>query len=234
MGPNGLEGGAPPPGEIGASGNEGQIGPEQKAAPDVKTAMRDTMDRLEGKNQELGGQLFGVFGEGEHRFFTFPIPQETTIADKSGDNIEVSQFLAVTPDGFKLIQFNKGIKTRGDTPSYILARELIEQRMKDPHDETDPEGKPYSDAKSGYRLNEWAKGDLSLGIIRKMSWIVSFQEKDSLQDKSSRLTDISNSEEVAEIVRINREEAEKRSKVHEEERNTVNLQAAQKVNELLG
>ncbi len=93
---------------------EGGVTPsEQQPLPDLKETMNGVAERLKIKNTELGGQLLGIFGQGESEALIFPVPVES---QGGGDSDETAffapkgmsdNFLVVTEEGFKLIQVDK-------------------------------------------------------------------------------------------------------------------------------
>ena len=81
--------------------------PEQNPAPDLQETMREVMGKLEGKNQELGGQLLARMGVGDSRFLIFPTPLMVDIPGRKvggKPREKAAEFLVVTKDGFMLME----------------------------------------------------------------------------------------------------------------------------------
>lgn len=198
---------------------------EQQIVPDVKTAMKDTMDRLESKNQEFGGQLFATFTTFEgnptpiEAIQVFPTPVRINAESVEGRR---DNFLVVTPDGFMNIQVIPDSKTvkSGNSIGGLLT-DIITSKM------------------NGGRFFYGGIGqdgiDIGGGFYFKNDGTVQIHGEEG-NVNSVRLTQDINPDEVSEIVKANLDRVQQAEalKREAEEKTRVHITAAQKVNELLG
>lgn len=89
--------------------NVGQYpGPEVAGNQGLKEVMTGMMGRLEAKHNELGGNLYRkVGGKRGSVAFILPTPLSRQLSEPSGSKM-VTEYLAITPGGFKLLQFEQG------------------------------------------------------------------------------------------------------------------------------
>lgn len=91
----------PPDEETGEAYNPQEA--ERPVNPELHNAMVEAMKKLDAKNQELGGKLFGTFGNSESTALIFNTPIEDT-TDDTGPR---SEFLIATVDGFKILRIGQ-------------------------------------------------------------------------------------------------------------------------------
>lgn len=106
----------------------------EASIPQQEALMKDTISRLEAKNQQVEGNLFAKFGEGESSARIFNTPLKTMEKGPWGESRPVRKYLVATDSGFMGIQIERWEDEQygdWDRSNDFAARQHLEKQVGD-------------------------------------------------------------------------------------------------------
>lgn len=224
---------------MGPAGPEGaQPSPEQINPNPLEQAARVGMAKLEEKNSQLGGRLVAIIGVGEdsgekNRALVFPTPLET----HGPTSVVAADFLALTPEGFKVARVQKGAD-----------RNSTEIEVQNQITRT---GETLSDLQSKYRENpdHYSSYDTTWGRTRNGIngiWIGNAPFIEGQEPNGRTLISNPDGESIQKIMQLNmerateehrkdlqREEAERRNKEELEKSTAAQVEILNNLDQIL-
>lgn len=189
----------------------------------VDPEIQKGLDDLKAANEKLGGKLYVVFGEGKGEAFVFPTPnRREIITDNGTTSRKVIEYLVADSLGFQLIQIDE------NSPYAESENKKLSGCFADPA----PDG--YS--RSGWGIRELRYRPDEIETILTLPTIEFQHHSTEIANVSRLITEDISVEVALEIVKVNKERAEKETAVERGKNKGIeeSTAIARRLNEVLG